>query len=373
MPSNHPTRPAQIWIVADDLTGACDAAVAFAQRGARTQVLLDNAFTHALEAEVVALSTNTRDLPPEEAIHRLQAAMSFLSSPSERTFFKKIDSVLRGNTMQEIRATLAAFPNHIAILAPAYPAQGRITRDGEVIATDLTGQRTISLLEDLRTAGIALKHIPADVRPQELAGRMRDASVFLCDATEQQHLEAIVAAAQTLDRPILWIGSAGLAHALAASTLPAHPSRLSNHRRGRLLAFIGSDHPVTLRQLDHLHARHDASIWTGKAWDEPAPIAVMKIERNLTTEAQIREAATQLAGPIACLFMTGGDTAAHVCRAIHIQALCLQQEFAPGIPQGIARGGPFAGTTVILKSGGFGEARLLTDIAQHFNPQEARP
>jgi uncharacterized protein YgbK (DUF1537 family) len=66
----------------------------------------------------------------------------------------------------------------------------------------------------------------------------------------------------------------------------------------------------------------------------------------------------------ACLFMTGGDTAHFVCRALGIRALLLQREFAPGVPVAIAEGGPFDGVSVALKSGGFGEPDLLCRLLE---------
>jgi uncharacterized protein YgbK (DUF1537 family) len=67
--------------------------------------------------------------------------------------------------------------------------------------------------------------------------------------------------------------------------------------------------------------------------------------------------------------MTGGDTAHFVCRALDIQALHLEREFAPGIPLATAEGGPFDGVSVVLKSGGFGEPDLLCRLLEKCRPE----
>ncbi len=72
---------------------------------------------------------------------------------------------------------------------------------------------------------------------------------------------------------------------------------------------------------------------------------------------------------IGCLFMTGGDTAHFICRALGIHALRLQREFAPGVPLAIAEGGPFNGVSVVLKSGGFGDPDLLCRLLETCRPE----
>ena len=73
---------------------------------------------------------------------------------------------------------------------------------------------------------------------------------------------------------------------------------------------------------------------------------------------------------VSCLFMTGGDTAALVCRALGIESLDLEIELAPGLPQGTAAGGRFGGCTVVLKSGGFGESSIMSRLVDQFGHRE---
>jgi uncharacterized protein YgbK (DUF1537 family) len=96
---------------------------------------------------------------------------------------------------------------------------------------------------------------------------------------------------------------------------------------------------------------------------------VVPVRRGHTTESDICSAMQGFSPQdVSCLFMTGGDTATLVCRALGIQSLQLRDEFEPGLPRGVAAGGAFAGCTVILKSGGFGETDVLCRIARTFQP-----
>ena len=61
-----------------------------------------------------------------------------------------------------------------------------------------------------------------------------------------------------------------------------------------------------------------------------------------------------------------------VCRALEIERLQVRREFARGVPQCVAVGGPLSGQAVILKSGGFGEVDTLSRIARAFAPEMVR-
>ena len=72
----------------------------------------------------------------------------------------------------------------------------------------------------------------------------------MCDAGSDDDLRAIVRAGRALDGLPLWIGTAGLARALAGPATAAPQVGL----RSPLLLVIGSHHPVTLAQVEQLAA-----------------------------------------------------------------------------------------------------------------------
>jgi len=366
--------PYPTLIVADDLTGACDAAVAITPHGLPTRVLIEPHLEPSAKPAVCAIFTGSRSLPPHDAEARLTAAARL--APGFPRIFKKIDSVFRGNTVREIALSLQLFPAPLAILAPAYPALGRSTVDGVIRVADLTGERTVDALAFLRATGLNLAVIPVGLSDSALAQQIeaarRTSDLLFCDALHQSHLEAVVRAAARLSRPVLWIGSGGLAHALAAQQ-PLRPEPAPHPLRGRVLLFCGSDHPVSVAQIRHLGPSPDVASWTP---GEPAPTNIAEATSVLipvacgtTRKSDLAAQAEHLRhGAVGCLLMTGGDTAALVCRALAVEAIELQREVLPGLPQGVLRGGPFSGCTVILKSGGFGEAATIGTIVERFAP-----
>lgn len=359
----------RLIVIADDLTGACDAAVAFTSVSDQVRVHLDA--TDLSQPGIHALTTNTRDLPPAAAASHIPALAANLPLSSEH--FKKIDSVLRGNTFTEIAASVRAFPAELAILAPAYPALRRTVQDG-VLRIDGAAPG-MDLAPQLRELGCNPLTLSANTDAALLAPQIQQAlttqqNLLLCDASTQLHLDIIVRAARSLHLRTLWIGSGGLAHALASHLPPLSPAPRPQITPGHILFFIGSDHPVTRAQVKHL--RRVTGI-ASSLCDGHAPTAgdhLFFLWRNTTADSIQRATAHLRPHDIGGLFLTGGDTALLVCNALGITSLKLQAEFAPGVPLARAEGGRFHGVSVILKSGGFGERALLCRVLDAFAGQE---
>jgi uncharacterized protein YgbK (DUF1537 family) len=304
-------------LIADDLTGACDAAGPFATAGLRTVVALAG----EVEADVVALTTGSRDVEPNEARRRLRAAGEVVRRLAPQIIFKKIDSTLRGNTRHELEAALDAFDCDTAVVTPAFPAMGRVVESGVLRVTT-----------DPRFAPIDLTS-------------WFDQPFEIADALSDADLDAVADRLLGRGRRILWCGSAGLAGALARKLQRGGPADLN--LRGRILFCIGSDHPVTVEQLARLRSCRDAD--------------VLPIPRDAHW-------GFSLTGPRpAALFLCGGDTAALVCAALKVEWIEIVREFAPGIPIGVLHGGIFDGVPVVTKSGGFGKPDDLVALADCFS------
>lgn len=353
---------APLLILADDLTGVCDAAVAFTTACDPVRVHINGEPSEP--ACVEAITTESRDLPVAESETRIRNIVKRL--PSHVELFKKVDSIFRGNTVAEIAVTLRHARYDLALLAPAYPALGRALREGVLYIRDRAGDRTLPIVELLTKSGCSLTVLPAGLPSETLAARMRDSTpAILCDATDQNDLERLVRSACSLGKRILWIGSGGLAHALARE-LPAQTTRsLPNRLSGNTIFFIGTSHPATRAQVEHLRSTTHIAEHRNGATHSPPTDLLVPVVLNETSADDIRRAiAAHDPSQIGCLFMTGGDTAHFVCRALGIRALRLQREFAPGVPLAIAEGGPFDGVSVVLKSGGFGEPDLLCRLLE---------
>jgi len=201
--------PPRVGILADDLTSAADGASPFVGRG--LSALVGRACLPMVNADVLAIDMRTRSVDlrtARETTQRLTASLK-----NAEILYKTVDSTLRGHVRAEISAALKTSGRKKLVFAPAFPEAGRTTRNGiqlvdgvpvdqSTYASDPVHPATTSVLADL---------VPSDAR----------SAVFL-DADTQDDLDIQIAAIPDL-HDVLWVGSPGMAQALAA--------RISNERR----------------------------------------------------------------------------------------------------------------------------------------------
>ncbi|MCM5571211.1 four-carbon acid sugar kinase family protein [Burkholderiaceae bacterium FT117] len=275
-------------IVADDLSGAADCAAAFASAGARAFVSLEALASGTLPAgSVVAVDTDSRALPRDEAVDRVRSALE--RRPAGALVYKKIDSTLRGHLAAELAAALAAMPEAPgAVLAPAFPQQGRTVAGGRCFVNGEPLERTAlwrnagidepaDPVARLAAAGLpAIALAPAAPGgeaglAERIAGAFaQGARVAVCDAASPEDLLRLARSIALLDAAPLLAGSAGFARGLAQSGLaeargerapaaanrttgPAAPAAADSPgeaaaHRGPVLTVIGSRAPIARAQ-----------------------------------------------------------------------------------------------------------------------------
>jgi uncharacterized protein YgbK (DUF1537 family) len=359
----------RIRIVADDLTGALDTAAPLVPLAGPLPVFWDHRSSLGATGSF-ALDTESRDVDAPDAAWLDAFAGADLA-------YKKIDSLLRGNTAREVAACLAngRFPS--VVIAPAFPAQQRITTGGrqywradaalpwQAVDCDLAGE---------------LRQRDAALRLAASANAVAGHGTFLCDGATEADLAALVDAGRRLEPPVLWCGSAGLARALAGRSQPhAMPSL-----EPPLLFVIGSHHPVTLAQIEALAAdAPDLMVRVRTA--DAAGAAIKAVADALTRHGRAALAievadgtGPAVAGPIfdrvlgravmdlpppGSLIVTGGATLHRLVLALGAEALLVNGEPLPGIARSRLQGGRWQGCEVISKSGAFGEPGLLIRLA----------
>ena len=373
-------------LVADDLTGACDSGIAFAQYGFDTRVLFRTSVFQS--GETIAVSTNSRRLTMREAAKRVEAACGMVPVAENGLLFKKVDSTLRGHVVAECDAMMLATGCRSGVVAPALPSQGRTVTGGRLQVRDLAGSweldirklfaeqgaRDIALLERSRLSSPV--HAAAEI--------MRLASTgiryVLCDAREDDELSYIAEALMHCEDRVLWIGSAGLASFAAKSLARRRPNGVradivadpKDHNRPRKVLFcVGSDHAVTQMQLKHLRdvvGLQALAVSSAGAVDVQAALdvadAVIFAVDTANPEPQRLKELLQAARRCGMegMVLSGGDTAEMVCEAVEAQEILLTFEISGGVAMGRLHGGPLDRINVATKSGGFGDQRCLEEV-----------
>jgi D-threonate/D-erythronate kinase len=372
-------------IVADDLTGAADACATFVTCGWSGTVVFG--VDADADADVVAVSTNTRGLPATLAIDRVRATVRELTTAHPSALlFKKIDSTLRGHVGREITAAMDVSRASLAIVAPAFPAMGRTVRDGVLQvagASTFKPRHVTALLEGQGVRAcqpIACPGAVADAtcgwRDSMMSAVRAGARVLVCDSATDDDLDAIVRAVPLTPGRVLWVGSAGLAGALArhlsqgGDSVDAPVEASSGRFAGPVVFWIGSHHPVTVEQRRRLLARPGVAAAGGSV--NSIERVSQLLDRRVHVVLDVGPAVSdEMVGklvervvdrPVGGFVMSGGETAARVCRALDASAIQLAGEVTRGIPHGVLRTRSNRRWPIVLKSGGFGTPRAFADV-----------
>jgi uncharacterized protein YgbK (DUF1537 family) len=344
-PSFADSRWVRIVILADDLTGACDAGAAFLRAARSVRVWFGTSVQFSAPESVQAFNTNSRSLSPGSAARAVSQAVAALGSDPNSLFFKKVDSAARGPFAAEILAAHRALGTRAVLLAPAFPSAGRTVRDGILEIQDAGGEdkqidlaRLFPFTSRGKVIGISS---PSEIEPAIDSGK----SILICDSTTQAELESLARVAVEIPG-LLYTGSAGLAQALASLNLARIPAALVP-ALSRILLIAGSPHPATKLQLETL----DTDRFEG--------LRILRLGRFFAN-ARVRSA-FRSHNPQA-LILTGGETAMLAVNALEADSFILQGELAPGIPWGLVQGGLAHGCVVVTKSGGFGTPTAFNEI-----------
>ncbi|MBE7196547.1 MAG: four-carbon acid sugar kinase family protein [Parafilimonas terrae] len=402
---------ARHWLIlADDLTGAADCAIAFAKRGLHTTVRWRGEPEAADEA-VLSYDANSRGLQAPEAASRHAAVIAALHRPGTRVF-KKIDSTLRGQPMAELAATLSHFRAQtgaaFGILAPAFPGTGRTTEDGRIIVHGQPLEETETWRRDhtyptgdlaavLLGTGIAAEVIALDtVRADTgrlraaLAAAAERAEVAICDAANDDDLVRIAHATHAAGEPplspgLFWIGSGGLADALAqVSETPSSAPPPLGRPAGGTLVVVGSlaalsrqaartlaaDPAIRHVPVDPAFAFADETIVARtaetiagslRAGEDVLVELMMGGAPDLSQGPAFADALGRLLAPatrhMGGLAATGGETSAAILAHCGVDGLRLVDEIEPGISLGLTLGS--ITVPIVTKAGAFGDEGSL--------------
>lgn len=373
-----------LGLVADDLTGACDTGVQFAQRGFSSVVRLDVRARGFQSADLEILVTNSRNDSPSVACSKVQKACQLLNREHRRLIYKKIDSTLHGNLGPEIQMAMktAGFP--FAIVAPAFPAMGRTIGEGWLRVTGRECVAPIHIPSLLRKQGAgAVAHLNSTLLRRgrkalvDQLARLAATrgTIVVLDAASQRELLVIAQAAMQIQPSLLMVGSAALAAEVAKILAkqyhrlppPAPAEGPMKRHAGSVVLIVGSTNPRTAAQINCLRAKrpvvvteceHNSLATVRRALEENQHIVV-----NFNLVASGRPLANFLTiledSAVRGVILSGGDTANQVCRILKAAGIRLRQEILPGIPWGQLVGGLADGLPIATKAGGFGREESL--------------
>jgi uncharacterized protein YgbK (DUF1537 family) len=338
--------------------------------------------------------------------------------------YKKIDSTFRGNVGAEVASALQTSGATVAIIAAAIPAAGRVTRQGlcyvngtplletefasdpktpiysssikEIIASQTELPCGEIYLADVRSSGSNTALLTEKINQRIQSGD----KIVVIDAENDVDLHLINQSLLQLQQPFMLVGAAGLANALsetfylepkgllptlviAGSMSEATRKQINFAERENLVDVVDVDvkrlvndqrqaeiDSVEQRAIETLNRGRHCVIRTcrdDKARDE---IVTLCQEHQLTRQTlgdTISESLGTLSRSIlqhsrvGGLFLTGGDIAIAVARALGAEGYRISAEVAPCIPCGTLINSEIDDLPVITKAGGFGTETTLKD------------
>ena len=411
----------KMLIIADDLTGATDSAATCAEYGMETIVLLGDPpgdIAVPETAEALAIDANTRCLHAEDAAEITARIIRDYGASADRALlFKKVDSTLRGHLAAELaaalnarRAQVSSDQRVVVVLAPAFPAQGRTTVRGRQMmrgklledADSWPGEFVrghSNIAEIMGEAGLIcglteLKTVRSGQQSLERAmfRLANTVDVIVCDAENEEDLQAIAASSMALGPKTVWAGSAGLARHMPCAAGVARASRSSdlavrNHviMPGPALFVVGSPARASREQARALAAAPNMETLTiqlsllndqSSRWRELARDVARTLQLGrdvlLTLEFsgqdgvkqpnQVARIIARIVKPctdhVGALVATGGETARTVLDAWGVRRLRLLGEVEPGLPYSMTDQWS-RDILVLTKAGGFGTPNTL--------------
>lgn len=364
------------YFLADDLSGALDAAGGFHAAGARVRIVwTKQAWDAAPRDMVVGFTTETRNAAAAAAAAIVAQTLEHGKRRGARLCYKKIDSTLRGAVASELRAVLAALPQVRVLFTPANPRVGRTVRKGVLLVNGVP----VAATEFGRDPANPVREssIPA------LIGVSPGDRIEIVDAATEGDLAAAVEQMRASEGEFVAVGSGALARPVAAALVASGQLRAATSltsegsrgcRKGPRLIVCGSAHPANREQAAALSRRYGVAVCEVDiaAPDEAARSVVAALETHgggalVLPAARIAPeralaaittagAAAIVRGGVTRMFVTGGETAFALCGRLGITYLDFVAELEAGLC--LANTETSGGRLMLaVKPGGFGDAR----------------
>lgn len=410
-----------IAIIGDDLSGSNDTAVYFSNYGFISCVLnYPEGFQYEMkECDVLAISTNTRDMSVMESKAIVTEVSEYLVRLGVDNVYKKIDSTWRGNIGTEIEAIMETMDIRIAIICSSFPEMSRTVKNGYLYINGVLLENTPiandpgcpvresylpRLLKTQTNLPIQLiDHHTVSQGSMTLTKRILEVSgkekmLILVDAETEEDLKTIVSVDRSLLPPMLFCGSAGMSSAMLSAgkiiTIPKAPPVLvivgSVHPQNRLLiekavknhsaeeVFINPDMLIegiiddaVLQSVEACIVRGNSVILhtyqntedrkTTRERTQSEGIDSAELSASISRGLQHYAGSLLKTHLFSGIIVTGGTTALHVLRGIEGAGVKMVEELEVGLPYGTVIGGPLHGIGIITKAGGFGSASAFSD------------
>ncbi len=413
----------KLLIVADDFTGANDTGVQFSKKHLRSIVITnkDHINRSLKDCDVLVVDTESRSDDRETAYKKTYETGKIARGRNIKYIYKKLDSTFRGNIGAEISGLMDSLQIQHAIIVPAFPSYGRVTKNGKVYVNGILLAET-EFSEDPKTP-VRESYIPKIIAQQTdkkvavieykdvLAGKEHlirkvqqhidnGTHMIVIDAQEKEDLDLIASAVTAVKEQVIFAGSTGFAEYL--------PKYFDLKKQGESnIVIAGSVSEVTRRQIayasenlsltlidvdieklfskkrdqegkriiniikesarkgENIILRTAASKDTvDRSFEQGQKYGLSKFKVSETIASFLGEIARYIVQEtdIKGILLTGGDTAIKAAQGLNISGTIIQDEIIPGVPYGYFAGEEFKDIKIVTKAGGFGNEDAILQV-----------
>ena len=414
--------PEKLLVVADDFTGSNDTGVQFSKKKLRSIIVTNKDYINKSlgECDVLVFDTESR-FDDMDSAYKKTYELGKTVTRNVKYIYKKFDSTFRGNIGSEISGIMDSFEIKHAIIVPAVPSSGRITKDGNVYVRGVLLAET-ETAQDPKTP-VSESYIPKIISGQTnkkievvnysdvLSGKQNliqkvqqhinnGIQMIVIDAEKDEDLDLIASAVTTLKEKVLYAGSIGFAEYLP-KYLDIKKTRKSS------IVIAGSVSDITRKQIDFAKEKLAVSLIdieigklftreklkekkritdiikesTIKGEDVIIRSAALKSvvaksfeigEENGRDRLEVSEIIASFLGEIAQyiiqeikingILLTGGDIAIKTVKCLNISGTVIHDEILPGVPYGYFAGEQYKNIIIVTKAGGFGNEDAIFQV-----------
>lgn len=401
--------------IADDFTGSNDCGIQLKNYGLSTVTILNIGYMNDMSGyDAVVIDSETRSMTKEDSYKKIiKIGTNIKELTGENIIFKKIDSTLRGNIGSEIEALDFSLKPELVVFAPAYPKNNRTTVHGRQYLNGVSIDKT-ELSKDpknpILTADIHkilmtdtdldFVHVEIDsIRNNEICKILQknNSKYFFFDAQVDEDLNKIVEQVLSVDKKVLWVGSAGLTDAIinlinpfkkklypilvvvgSVTSISAVQAQEAMTNEGVFGLNINIEsvimspekekYRILAETLKHMDEGLDVILTTALERDNLVTASYLSKDLEMT----LSEISCKIAGfmgeivynilelrRVSGMVLTGGDTAINIINKLSAKGSILEVEVEMGVPLVTLLGGPFEGLPMITKAGAFGKSDTI--------------
>lgn len=421
--SSHDNHTDKLMIIADDFTGANDTAVQFSKKKLKSMVITNtDEFDRSLKnCDVLVMDTESRYDDRNTAYDKTYSAGEKAKKTGVEFVYKKLDSTMRGNIGAEISGVMDAMKIKYAIIAPALPSNGRVTKDGNIyvrgillsetevtedpknpvnessiasILSRQTNKKTEVIIHDIVRSGrqVLIKKVS---RCMEAGTQL-----IVIDAESRDDLDIIASMVSVFNEKILFVGSSGLAEFL--------PNYLYRQKKTKSsIVVAGSVSEITRKQIAYAKEKLSVNIidldvenlFSDKKTSEKNRIlnlvrdytkggkdliirsadskdmmknsieAGKKYGKNAREVSDIvvsflGELTRHIMNTISIngIMFVGGETTIKAAQHLNITGTVIQDEVLPGVPYGYFNEDKYRDITIVSKAGSFGDENAIAEV-----------